>query len=288
MKYANQSSHSKSKFSLIKIKNTIFIKKKPVKIDKREFLSIKKQNNFKTYYLNGYEILSAKIIENTRYIKKNKNYLVEFFNGKNGMDILLSGNKEEISILKKFFYNYFFVINDINNIKLSEKKIIYQKIKEIKKKTNVLKIKNIDLFFIYLDKLLKKKIYLFQSDKCHGDFTLSNFIINSKDKKIILLDFQTTYQENLMQDFSKLFQDFSLNWTARNFTNNDFLRSQIIYSSIVDKSFWNKINKKMINSLKLEFLMTVLRIIPYVNKEDSLTKDWIKNSLSLIKKFRLI
>ncbi len=57
-----------------KIKNTIFIKKKPVKIDKREFLSIKKQNNFKTYYLNGYEILSAKIIENTRYIKKNKNY----------------------------------------------------------------------------------------------------------------------------------------------------------------------------------------------------------------------
>ena len=36
-----------------------------------------------------------------------------------------------------------------------------------------------------------------------------------------------------------------------------------IYKSIIDKSFWKKIDKKMVNSLKLEFLMTILRIIPY-------------------------
>ena len=217
MEYINEASYSKSKFSLIKIKNKIFIKKKPIKINKREFLSIKKQNNFKTYYLGDYEVHSAKIIEDKKYIKKYKNYLVEFFSGKNGEDILLTGNKEEISILKKFFYNYFFTNNDTNNIKLRDKKIILKKIKAIKKNKNLKQIKNINLILNYLNKLLKKKIYFFKSEQCHGDFTLSNFIINSKKKKITLIDFQSTYQENLLQDFSKIYQDFTLNWSARKF-----------------------------------------------------------------------
>jgi hypothetical protein len=63
--------------------------------------SIIKQNNFKSFYVNKYLVQSAKIIYNKNFIKKNKSYLVEFAPGKNGEEILLSGNREEVNILNE-------------------------------------------------------------------------------------------------------------------------------------------------------------------------------------------
>ena len=107
MKYETSASHSKSKFSLIKIKNKIYIKKKPNKINNRELKSIQKQNSFTPFKVKNYEVIAAKIISKKNFIIKNKYYYVEFFRGKSGQEILLTGNKLEIEILKSFFCEYF-------------------------------------------------------------------------------------------------------------------------------------------------------------------------------------
>ena len=112
-------------------------------------------------------------------------------------------------------------------------------------------------------------------------------IVNLKKKEIILIDFLSTYEENLIQDFSKLFQEFNLHWTARKYDKIDYLRSTIVCESIIDNNFWKKIDTKLTNSLKLEFIMTILRIVPYVDKYDKKTINWIENSLDKIKKFKI-
>ena len=46
-------------------------------------------------------------------------------------------------------------------------------------------------------------------------------------------------------------------------------------------------NKNMLHSFKVEFIMTILRIIPYVDKNDKITLDWIYESFILIKTFKI-
>lgn len=70
MIFEQVTSHSKSKFFVIKKKNRFYVVKKPKKINNRELLSIKKQNSFKEYFLKKYKITSAKIIYNE--LKKKK------------------------------------------------------------------------------------------------------------------------------------------------------------------------------------------------------------------------
>ena len=283
MKYNKDTSYSKSKFSLIKFNKKIYIKKKPLKIDKRELESIIKQNNFKSFYVNKYLVQSAKIIYNKNFIKKNKSYLVEFANGKNGEEILLSGNREEVNVLNEFYLRYFFKENKLKNIIFRNKKKISEKITTIKKN---IKIKKMDMIFTFMKTFLKKKLYTYDYAACHGDFTLSNIIIDVKSKKITLIDFQSTYEDNVLQDLSKIYQEFILNWTSRKFNNINKLRSKIVYQSIINNNFWKKIDKKMKNSLKLEFAMTILRIVPYIDKKDSRTINWIFESFNTINKFR--
>ena len=232
MKYESSASHSKSKFSLIKIKNKIYIKKKPNKIDNRELQSIQKQNNFIPFKVNNYDVIAAKIISKKKFIRKNKYYYIEFFRGKSGQDILLTGNKEEIEILKNFLNEYFFKNVNLNKIKSRNLLLIRKKISLLKKNIKVKKIKNFKKIFTFISKSLNKKNFTFEENFCHGDLTLSNIIINYKTKKIILIDFLKSYDDNIMQDISKIYQDFVLMWSARDLKNVDSLRSKIVYEKI--------------------------------------------------------
>ncbi len=282
MKYESSASHSKSKFSLIKIKNKIYIKKKPNKIDNRELQSIQKQNNFIPFKVNNYDVIAAKIISKKKFIRKNKYYYIEFFRGKSGQDILLTGNKEEIEILKNFLNEYFFKNVNLNKIKSRNLLLIRKKISLLKKNIKVKKIKNFKKIFTFISKSLNKKNFTFEENFCHGDLTLSNIIINYKTKKIILIDFLKSYDDNIMQDISKIYQDFVLMWSARDLKNVDSLRSKIVYEKIFNFNFFKGLNNKLKSSLKLEFLVTILRIVPYIKKNDDLTLEWIENSLTNI------
>lgn len=287
MKYRSESSYSKSKFSLIKKNDKIFIKKKPAKLDTREFESINKQNQFRKFKIKNFTVEAAKIEFQKKDIINNKFYLVEFFQGKNGEEILSNGNVNEINILKLFFKNYIKQAKKNSKIVLRNKKFIIKKYNQISNHRNFRKIKNFKFIENYLFLLLKKKIYTFDNYNCHGDLTLSNIILSSKEKKIILIDFQKTYEDNLMQDLSKLFQEFNLGWTSRNFSKINKLRSEIVCKSILKNDFWKMFNKNMLHSFKVEFIMTILRIIPYVDKNDKITLDWIYESFILIKTFKI-
>ena len=284
MKYESTASYSKSKFSLVKIKNKIYIKKKPNKIDEREFQSIQKQNNFIPFKVNNYDVIAAKIISKKKFIKKNKYYYIEFFRGKSGQEILLTGNKQEIEILKNFLNEYFFKKFNLNKIRLRNLILLKKKISTLKKNIKVKKIKNFKKVFSFISKSLNKKNFTFQENFCHGDLTLSNIIVNLKTKKIILIDFLQSYDDNIMQDISKIYQEFVFMWSARNLKNTDSLRSKIVYEKILNFNFFKRLNNKLESSLKLEFLVTILRIIPYIKKNDDLTLKWIENSLTDIVK----
>ena len=284
MKYESTASYSKSKFSLVKIKNKIYIKKKPNKIDEREFQSIQKQNNFIPFKVNNYDVIAAKIISKKKSIKKNKYYYIEFFRGKSGQEILLTGNKQEIEILKNFLNEYFFKKFNLNKIRLRNLILLKKKIYTLKKNIKVKKIKNFKKVFSFISKSLNKKNFTFEENFCHGDLTLSNIIVNLKTKKIILIDFLQSYDDNIMQNISKIYQEFVFMWSARNLKNTDSLRSKIVYENILNFNFFKRLNNKLESSLKLEFLVTILRIIPYIKKNNDLTLEWIENSLTDIVK----
>ena len=284
MKYESTASYSKSKFSLVKIKNKIYIKKKPNKIDEREFQSIQKQNNFIPFKVNNYDVIAAKIISKKKFIKKNKYYYIEFFRGKSGQEILLTGNKQEIEILKNFLNEYFFKKFNLNKIRLRNLILLKKKISTLKKNIKVKKKKNFKKVFSFISKSLNKKNFTFEENFCHGDLTLSNIIVNLKTKKIILIDFLQSYDDNIMQDISKIYQEFVFMWSARYLKNTDSLRSKIVYEKILNFNFFKRLNNKLESSLKLEFLVTILRIIPYIKKNDDLTLKWIENSLTDIVK----
>jgi hypothetical protein len=120
--------------------------------DKREIDSINKQNKFKSFFLDDYKVTSAKI---TFDLNKNRSfYLVDFYPGKNGTDLLLTGNIDEIKILSKFFLNNYFNLNNKISYEKISKYIFLEKIENIKKKIEnkkfiffkneiILKVKNI-------------------------------------------------------------------------------------------------------------------------------------------------
>ena len=284
MLYEAKNSFSNSRFSLIKVKSKIYLRKIPLKFNDREYQSIKKQNNFKSYYINGFKVESAKI----NFVNKLKNnfYLVEFFEGKTGDQILLTGNKDEIKILN-FFLNDYVSKRISKELVYRDKKLIKEKFKSIQKSKNFKKIKNSKEIIDMFNKLIKRKLYKFKNVECHGDLTLSNIIINKKLKKIILFDFLSNYDENIIQDLSKIFQEFNLFWTSRKLDSIGKLRSEIIYNSIISKNFWKQFDKKLTPSLKIEFLITVLRIVPYVKYDDHNTINWISKSIYNIKKFSI-
>ena len=119
---------------------------------------------------------------------------------------------------------------------------------------------------------------MWSSGYCHGDLTLRNIIFNKKEKKIILIDFLKTYNEGFVQDLSNLTQEFYLGWSARNLKGVNKLRAHIIYEKIwKDTNFFN-FNNKIKNIIFNETLVTLLRIFPYINKNDIITIKWIKGS----------
>jgi hypothetical protein len=49
---------------------------------------------------------------------------------------------------------------------------------------------------------------------------------------------------------------------------------------MINDSFWNDINKKIKKSLKQEILITLLRIFPYLKKEDKISIQWLISSFN--------
>lgn len=265
-------SFSGSKFELFEQNQFIYLKKFYKKINSRDLESFKKQNNFKSYNLKNYKVQSAdiKVIN-----KKKKLIILNYYSGLSGSELILNSDLHEHNILNFFLEKYVKNLIESSEFKTFDKKPYLIKCREIKKK---ILPKHMNLY-----KKIFKKIYsnldnvkVNLKGKCHGDLTLSNIIINSDLKKIILIDFLKTFNENPLQDICKLIQDLRLYWSSRRLNKTNILRAKIFCDNI--KPFMHIKKESLYKILDLEMSMTLLRILPYVPKNDFETIKWLETS----------
>ncbi len=130
-----------------------------------------------------------------------------------------------------------------------------------------------------------KNIYYPKIYNCHGDLTLANIIINCKKKKLILFDFLKTHNDNIIQDFAKLYQEFKLGWSSRYFDAIKNTRSLIVYQTIISNNQWRSLDANLKKAIVIETYMTLFRILPFINLNDKVTINWLLQSMVKLNKF---
>lgn len=286
MKFKSGNSFSNSRFKLINIERTIYLRKFLRSSSNRNIQSIIKQNNFKDHKIASFHVTSAKVRTTYPVIKSKKYYDMLFYDGKSGDQILQRANIKEIKILKHWIKKNFFDKKietfcklDVN-IYLNKLNDILKKIKK-KRFLNIFTKKYIPDFKNLLN---SKNIYYPKAQQCHGDLTLANIIINYPKKKLILFDFLKTHNDNIIQDYAKLYQEFKLGWSGRYFDPIQNTRSLIVYQNIISDIQWRSLDINLKKAIIIETYMTLFRILPYINLKDKLTFNWVLQSLTKLKK----
>lgn len=271
-------SFSGSKFELFEKKNSIFVKKKFKKISLRDRKSFQKQNNFKQYFFKSYLVQSAKI---EKISLKNNYIIMKYFEGLSGSNLILTGDASIHKILGQFLSKYIENLIKNSNLILFEKDPYIKKCIQIEKLIlNTHGIKYKYLFKNIYSKLDNVKYNLIGN--CHGDLTLSNIIVNKKEKKLVLIDHLDTFWNSPIQDICKLIQDLRLYWTSRNLQETDKLRAKIFCENL--NPFKSIYENSLDNIVQLEMMMTLLRILPYIPINDINTLNWFQNSYNKINK----
>lgn len=279
-----KSSFSKAQFEIFKNKEKMFLRKKFNPPSHRDYNSIIKNNYMKDVIsINNLEIQKIDIKSYKSFLNS-KSYKTPYINGLSGELIIKNAGIRELKQIKKFIFLYFKNIESLNTWKKINNKIFYKKLEEIEKK---IKINRLLVLFkknkSTLEKIIKN-IKSYPSGLCHGDLTLSNIIIDGK--KIYLIDFLKTYNDNILQDISKIYQEFILGWSSRYLFDNEKLRAQIFCKMIIDNNFFKLFSNDLLKYLNFEVLITLFRIFPYVDKKDEITINWLINSINRVKKSR--
>lgn len=272
-------SYSQSNFELINKNKSVYLKKFFNNFNKRDLLSLIKQDSFKDYKIDKICITTPKIEKDQlKKIDINKSIMMNYYNGVSGSQTLIQSDNETCKILSIFLSDY---IN--KSLKKAEWHYIDSNIliKKVKNTLGKIKINELTILGNKILNILKKRLdksMLWSGNYCHGDLTLGNIILNKKEKEIVLIDFLKTYNDGIIQDLSKLTQEFYLGWSARHLKEVNKLRANIIYETIWNKVNIFKIDKEINNIIFNETLVTLLRIFPYVNKNDTITIKWAQNS----------
>jgi len=122
------------------------------------------------------------------------------------------------------------------------------------------------------------KPVLVRTGWCHGDYTLSNMMIDN-DEKLILLDFMDTFISSPMQDIVKLRQDTVHQWTSSRYP---ILLKQVVYQRLSD--FDNMIQKQFPNMPQYNYnlfqFLNLARILPYAKNEK--TREYVMTEIRRI------
>ena len=223
-------------------------------------------------------------IKSYKSFLNSKSYKIPYINGLSGELIIKNSGIRELKQIKNFIILYFKNIKNLNTWKKINNRIFYKKLEDIEKK---IKINRLLVLFkknkSTLEKIIKN-IKSYPTGVCHGDLTLSNIIIDGK--KIYLIDFLKTYNDNILQDISKIYQEFILGWSSRYLSDSEKLRAKIFCKTVIDSNFFKLFSNELLKYLYFEVLMTLFRIFPYVDKKDEITINWLINSINKVKKSR--
>lgn len=170
---------------------------------------------------------------------------------------------------------YDFLFNVSNNNDYAQDRILsldvlLQKKEDIEKSISHPQI--LEAFKMFDDLKLTKDLNI-PIGLCHGDFTLSNIMLN--ESNIYLIDFLDSFIETPLIDIVKLQQDLNWDWTI-NITQGSFdkVKIKIVQEMIKDKVFNNFNVKKYISNyeyeLKILTIFNFMRIIPYVRNYELL------------------
>lgn len=113
---------------------------------------------------------------------------------------------------------------------------------------------------------------------CHGDLTLSNLIVGSKE--IFLIDFLDSYLESPLQDVAKLYQDLHFGWSTRG-NKNLSVRASILGMKLMPK-LGLSLRRKYAEAFEIILGLTLLRIAPYL--KDNTTESWLLHALEKYEK----
>ena len=258
------------------------VRKKSASIDYNERLhnQCQKQNSFLTSprlqkYITTTKILSDGYTEDRLYY-----FDMEYAYGDKFTDFFLKSSAHDVKNILKIYLDYF-----DNIFKYSEKSHIDSSFLLSKVDSVENKIKSKDEI---------KKILEFLTEKiphspipigyCHGDFTLSNMIIDSS-QKIYLIDFLDSFINSPIIDLIKLRQDTKFRWSLeidRNFSGHKYKVIQILnYIDSEIEIFLKKMNKDVIDWYNYLEIFNLFRILPYLTRRDEeiFLLEKINNSL---------
>ncbi|MCG9565852.1 phosphotransferase family protein [Vibrio chagasii] len=113
--------------------------------------------------------------------------------------------------------------------------------------------------------------------ECHGDLTLSNLKV-TEENELVLFDFLTCEINSPLQDAAKLIQDFEYGWSFRKEKTSVRIKGEI-FCEYSMPSFLETLNRLFFYEMRVVEILTILRIAPYIQEQDSVTIDWFNNAM---------
>ena len=257
---ALQGGKSGASIKLIKVDDEIFVRKYLMEPE-RDRLSIKKQDEF------------SGVFQTPTIIRQEADFFdQQFIGGNSGQDIYQYASPGAIRHLTKVTNQY------LGELLTQQKKIKFNE-EKYKSKLSTLRpycVSQVSQKALALCQSLCEKIEVTLIGPCHGDLTFSNFII---ENQIHLIDFLSTFEDSIFKDLSKLNQELCFGWSARHLQGNARTRAnQICRYMRRDLFLIKELEVAYSTQILLEDLLTLLRILPYVQDDDQ-TKAWVNCAL---------
>jgi hypothetical protein len=268
-------SHSGAGIKVVYSGDEIIVEKTFYGKDPRNEVAIKKQAGFRRISTEKYDIQAVDVdftIQSNCIIAK-----MPYVEGISGNQVAIHGNRKLANNIRLSLNFYLMVILAKSRDEKVDKSVVLQKIQQIKDRLVPAEIiaefnEGCEWVFNYCPATL-----VIPLGECHGDLTLSNIII-TQDNNMYLFDFLDTFIESPLQDISKIIQDMRYGWSFRHERAGIKLKGQL-FCEAAFPDYIDVISRIYAKELKVFNVMTILRIAPYIQNNDSETIKWFKRTI---------
>ena len=269
-------SHSGATLGIIKDENDDFVVSKKISenID-RNVTALAKQQRFRSITTSCYQVSAIPI----NSINKIDDVLVikmPYIDGIGGEQFAIHGNRQSAYNLKITLNTYLIDLWSKSKVKDIDPEIIHDKVNHIESiEYDDIISDSVSSGCELIRKLCTKKLSI-PIAECHGDLTLSNMIVSLD--KLYIFDFLDSIIESPLQDAAKVIQDMKYGWSFRKSKPSIKLKGQLFCESAYP-DFINTIELLYPREMKVIEMLTILRIAPYISKEDEITKLWFNKAV---------
>ena len=266
--------HSGCKLSLIKAKNRFLISKSTNNIeyiDRLERQTVK-QKKYRDFFPRNQDIIIPEVV-NEKKTNISFSFRMKYYPATDSLTFLENSNLNNIDLFLKNILQIIDINIKNSSYKKIKNKVLLKKVNSVQKSISS---KDINQLFFghfertidYLEKL--EDSILIPVGICHGDFTLSNILI--QNQKLVLIDFLDSFLETPLQDIVKIRQDTSHFWSLSLLEKNiDKTKLKIILTYMdeyIEKYYQKKDFMKFYDIFQV---INLLRIIPYVQDKKLLS-----------------